>query len=139
MPLERMPVHLSREERGMRAHEAARLLETYRAREERKKELVKELTDELKTLREQADAAARAATSGVEEREVPVTPRPDNQRLVVEFFRDDTGELVRTRPMTDDEARVARQQVLPLRTATGGVSPLRGNTKPPIPPEGKPS
>lgn len=122
----------------MRAHEAARLLAQYREREDHKKELVKELSDELKGLREQAEAAAHAANTGVEEREVPVTAKPDNGRFVVEYFRDDTGDLVRSRPMTDDEARVARQTVLPLRTGT--VSPLRGNTKPPIPDGGgKPS
>lgn len=140
MPLERLSVALTTEERAMRAHEAARYLEEYRQREEHKKEVVKELSDELKDLREKADAAARAANSGVEEREVPVMSKPDNARYVVETFREDTGDLVRTRPMTDDEARVARQQVLPLRPApASGLSPLRGNTKPPLPPEGKPS
>lgn len=138
MPLERMPVVLTSEERSMRAHEAARYLEEYRQREEHKKEVVKELSEELKDLREKAEAAARAANSGVEDREVPVSPRADNQRFVVEYFRDDTGDLVRSRPMTDDEARTARQQVLPLR-AGAAMSPLRGNTKPPLPPEGKPS
>lgn len=143
MPLEKLPVILTPEERSMRAHEAARYLGEYRQKEERKKLVVKELSEELKELREKADEAARAATSGVEEREVPVTAKPDNHRLVMEYFRDDTGDLVRTRPMTDDEARVARQQVLPLRPPTA-TSPLRGITRPPIntdpnPTDGKPS
>ncbi len=138
MPLERLSVALTTEERAMRAHEAARYLEEYRQREEHKKEVVKGLSDELKGLREQAEAAARAANSGVEEREVPTFSKPDNTRYVIETFREDTGDLVRTRPMTDDEARVARQQVLPLRPGAA-LSPLRGNTKPPLPPEVKPS
>ena len=89
-----------------------------------------------------------AARTGIEEREVEVSPRPNNDRLVVEFYRADTGDLVETRPMTEDEVRVARQQSLPLRdakvvaidaslrTGTSPVSPLRGNTKPPINPQG---
>ncbi len=137
MPLEKMPVALTPEERSMRALEASRLLALYSQREDHKKEVVKELTDELKSLREQAETAANAANTGVEEREVPVMARPDNERFVVEYFREDTGDLVRTRPMTDDEARVARQAVLPLRSV--GVSPLRGPTKPPISGDGKPS
>lgn len=131
MALERMTVSLTAEERDMRAREAARFLAEYRQREDHKKEVVKELTDELKDIREKAEAAAHAANTGVEEREVPVSPKPNNERLIMEFFRDDTGEFVRSRPMTDDEARTARQTVLPLRSATT-ISPLRGNTKPPI-------
>jgi len=144
MPLERLSVVLTDEERSMRAREAARFLAEYGAKEEHKKEVVKELSGELKDLRAQADAAARAANSGVEEREVPVSPRANNERFVVEFYRDDTGDLVRTRPMTDDEMRVARQTVLPLRqtqgngvelrAVAGGQSPLRGNTRAPINP-----
>lgn len=131
MALERLSVHLTDEERDMRAREAARFLAEYGQREEHKKEAVKELSEELKALREQADNAAKAANTGVEEREVPVSPRANNDRFIVEFFRDDTGDLVRSRPMTDDEMRVARQAVLPLRSGSN-VSPLRGNTRPPI-------
>ena len=132
MALEKMPVVLTSDERDMRAREAARLLAEYGSREEHKKEVVKEISDRLKDLRAQADAAAQAANTGVEEREVPVSPRANNERFLVEYYRDDTGELVRTRPMTDDESRVARQAVLPLREVRASVSNLRGNTKPPL-------
>lgn len=145
MGLEKMPVALTEEERSMRAREAARLHCLADEREEHKKEVVKELGDEIKTLRAEATAAARAANTGVEDREVPVSPRLNNERLIVEYYRDDTGDLVRQRPMTDDEARIARQRELPLRAVQGGAvelrtappvgqSPLRGNTRAPLPP-----
>lgn len=145
MPLERMPVVLTEEERSMRAREAARFMQLVTEREEQKKEAAREASEEIAALKKQAHDSARAANTGVEEREVPVSPRANNERFIVEYFRDDTGDLVRSRPMTDDEMRVARQTVLPLRqvqgatvelrVASGGaVSPLRGNTRPPIPP-----
>ena len=80
-----------------------------------------------------------AARTGIEERDVEVNPKPNNEALVVEFYRDDTGELVESRPMTDDEVRVARQRALPFREGSTGeaplravgssVSPLRGTTR----------
>lgn len=146
MPLERVPVALTEEERSMRAREAARFMQLVTEREEQKKEAAREASEEIAALKKQAHESARAANTGVEEREVPVSPRANNERFIVEFFRDDTGDFVRSRPMTDDEMRVARQAVLPLRetqgktvelrVASGGgtVSSLRGNTRPPIPP-----
>ena len=150
MALEKMPVVLTDEERSMRAREAARLHCLAEAREEHKKEITKELGEEIKALRTEARTAAVAANTGVEDREVPVSPRMNNERFTVEYYRDDTGDLVRTRPMTDDEARIARQRELPLRAVQGGAaelrtaptvgqSPLRGNTRAPInpPPDAK--
>lgn len=146
MALEKMPVVLTDEERSMRAREAARLHCLAEAREEHKKEITKELGEEIKALRTEARTAAVAANTGVEDREVPVSPRMNNERFTVEYYRDDTGDLVRTRPMTDDEARIARQRELPLRAVQGGngvelrvaspvgQSPLRGNTRAPINP-----
>lgn len=145
MPLEKQSVVITEEERSMRAREATRLYAQADELEEHKKERVKELGEEIRHLRAQATDAARAANTGVEEREVPVTARPNNERLIMEYFREDTGDLVRVRPMTDDEARIARQRELPLRAVQGGAvelratsptgqSPLRGNTRAPINP-----
>jgi hypothetical protein len=131
MPTEKLTVTLTDDERNERARLAASLLGQYGDLEERKRETAKELGEELKALREQMDAAAEASRTGIEAREVEIHHTPNNERFTVETYREDTGELVRARPMTEDEARAARQQRLPLRegAAVVALSPLRGNTK----------
>jgi hypothetical protein len=146
--IRKLPIHLTDDERNTKARHAASLLHEKALLEEQKRETVADYADRIKVLSAEITAASAAARTGIEEREVEVSPRPNNDRLVVEFYRDDTGDLVETRPMTEDEVRVARQQNLPLRdakvvpidtslrTGTSSVSPLRGNTKPPINPQG---
>jgi hypothetical protein len=147
--LRKLPIHLTDDERNTKARHAASLLHERALLEERKRETVADFADRIKELTTEINAASTAARTGIEEREVEVSPKPNNERLLVEFYRDDTGDLVETRPMTEDEIRVARQQVMPfrdvnkvvafdasLRTGTSPVSPLRGNTKPPINPQG---
>lgn len=143
--LRKLPIHLTDDERNTKARHAASLLHEKALLEEQKRETVADFADRIKEISAEISAASAAARTGIEEREVEVSPRPNNDRLVVEFYRDDTGDLVETRPMTEDEVRVARQQNLPLRdakvvaidatlrTGTSPVSPLRGNTKPPLP------
>lgn len=126
--IERLATQLTDNERNDRARNAAALLGRYSELEEQKKETVKELSDGLKELREEIDRNARAASTGIEEREVTCAEVPDNDRLVVAIVRSDTGETVRCRPMTDDEMRSARQRTLPLRAAAP-VTPLRAAKK----------
>lgn len=129
MPVERMTCVLTDEERDARARNASALLGQLGELEEQKRTAMADYTERLKALREEIGTCAKAARTGVEEREVQVTPRPNNERLVVEYWRDDTGEKARERPMTDDEMRVARQAVLPLRESPAipqAAAPLRG-------------
>lgn len=128
MPLERHIVQLTDEERNVRARDAARLLREYTAIEETAKEAARIAAEDKRELRKQADAAARAADTGVEEREIEVRREADNDHFQIHTYRVDTGERVNSRPMTEDELRVARQGSLPLRTGAT-VSPLRGNTR----------
>jgi len=142
--IRKLPIHLTDDERNTRARHAASLLHERALIEEQKRETVADFADRIKELTAEINAASTAARTGIEEREVEVSPKPNNERFVMEFYRDDTGDLVETRPMTEDEVRVARQQVMPfrdvgkvvaiessIRTGTGSVSPLRGNTKAP--------
>lgn len=142
--LRKLPIHLTDDERNTKARHAASLLHERALIEEQKRETVADFADRLKELTAEINAASTAARTGIEEREVEVSPKPNNERFVMEFYRDDTGDLVETRPMTEDEIRVARQQSLPmrgaevvqfdpqLRTGTAGKPlPLRGNTKAP--------
>lgn len=150
-------VTLTYEERAARALEAAHLTREIANAEEAKKEVVKEHAEKIGELKAKRDALSEAARTGSEERPVQVEPKPDNLRLVIEYYDATSGEKVRERPMTHDEIVVAKQSVLPFRnvnapaaaTGTTGApvaqfrpgpkaSPLRGQTQPPIntPPAG---
>lgn len=130
MPIERLPTHLEQAERDRHAREVTHLLGEYATRELALKEAAKDGRDQLKELQERIDAHARAARTGIEDREVEVRHEPDDARFIVRTVRVDDGEEVRVRPMTDDEIRSARQRELPLRSTGGGsVSTLRGNTR----------
>lgn len=128
MAEERHTIQLTEEERNQRAREAATWMREFRSLDDRAKETAREFREELAELRAKADKAARAAHDGVEERMVEVRHDLDNERFQVHTHRVDTNERVNSRPMTDDEIRIARQQVLDLRTVAK-VSPLRGNTR----------
>ena len=131
--IEKVTVQLTDAERNDRARNAAALLGRYGELEEQKKETVKELTSQLKTLREEIDMNATAARTGIEDREVECREVPDGERLVVAIVRTDSGETVRCRPMTDDELRRARQGSLSLR-----VAPPVARLRDPKTPGGKP-
>ena len=111
--------------------------------------MAKEDIDEKKA---ELRAFSRAAHTGIEERSIEVEHRPNNDRFTIETIGIDTGEVVATRPMREDELRAAKQTLLPLRDmspaqvvpiregttggavegirqTTGGISPLRGNTR----------
>lgn len=137
--IRRLPIQLTDAERNVKARHAASLVHERTMLEEQKKETAAEYAERIKDLSTKITAAVEAARTGIEERDVEVNPKPNNEAFVVEFYRDDTGELVESRPMTDEEIRVARQRELPLRgsataetnlRAVGApISPLRGNTR----------
>lgn len=128
MPLEKHVIQLTEEERNVAARRAASLLRDLTRIEDETREQMRLVNEEKRDLRKEADTCARAAATGREEREIEVRHEADNERFQVHTYRVDTSERVNSRPMTEDEARVARQGTLPLRTA-GSVSPLRGITR----------
>lgn len=128
MPTERHTVLLTEEERNHASRKAAQLMCEYRRTEDRARETATDYREQMKALRAEADTAARAADTGRDEREIEVRREADNERFQIRTLRADTDEVVHTRPMTEDELRVARQGVLPLRQPSS-VSPLRGNTR----------
>jgi len=94
---------LTETERIERAKATTDLLKQYEDREELQKEHAKRASEELKSLRAKMVEAGRASREGHEERWVPVDERPNVERMKMESYRRDTGELLRTRKMTDDE------------------------------------
>ena len=137
--VERITVALTQDERSLRAREVTELLARRDEIEFASKEAAKEAREEIKELDTKIEAMARAARTGMEEQDLSVSERPNRDVFTVSIVREDTGEVVRERPMADDELRSARQAALPLRDASadatpirpaGSISPLRGNTRP---------
>ncbi len=79
-------VTLTYEERAARALEAAHLTREIANAEEAKKEVVKEHAEKIGELKAKRDALSEAARTGSEERPVQVEPKPDNLRLVIEYY-----------------------------------------------------
>lgn len=156
---ERITVTLTIEERNARAREAALIFHELTLARENAKEAAKEAKERIGEIELRHQQAVTSARTGAEERDVEVEQQPDVDRLVVHIVAVETGEVVRDRPMSEDEIRAAKQARLPFRDAapapvvqiregttggavegirqtTGGISPLRGNTRrgqPPTP------
>jgi hypothetical protein len=139
--VERITVGLTDAERNLRAREIPELLAQVAEIEFARKEAAKESAAQVKELEARIEALGRAVRTGVEDQDLTVSERPNRDVFTVSIVREDTGEVVRERPMTDDELRAARQASLPLRDVsapdtaplrtTKGVSPLRGTTRNP--------
>ena len=100
---ELLSCRLTEMEKVERAKTTADLLKQYEDREALQKEHAKRVSEELKSLRAKMVEAGRASREGHEERWVPVDEKPNVPRMLMESYRRDTGELLRTRKMTDDE------------------------------------
>lgn len=71
--------------------------------------------EQIKSIETTASDLARQTRTGLEERDVEVAEQKDYARAVVDTIRQDTGEVVFTRPMEPLE----RQQALRLIDPTG--------------------
>lgn len=96
-----LPVQLTEVERNERGRQASRHIRHYRALEEKKKEVTKAFSDGMKEARRQAEIAAAAAETGMEEREVEC--RVEIRGMQRTVIRTDNGEIVEDRVMTEDE------------------------------------
>lgn len=114
MTTERLPTSLTDDERNARARNATSLHHELEMLRERKKEAAKEYGEQIAELETALAESAKAARTGMEERDVEVRWSANIDRCVMELFREDTGEKVRERPMTDEEQRAARQQAMPF-------------------------
>ncbi len=83
--------------------------------EARKKSVVKQLDSDLAALEAQRAGAAEKVARGEEFRDVKVTTVRDYENRTYHEKRHDTGEIINTRPLRDDE----RQPGLP-GTGSGG-------------------
>lgn len=77
------------------------------------KEQKAEMKRKEEALENEIKRLAKAHDTGKEMRPVFIREEPDLSRAVIEVFRTDTGELVTTRPMSQDEVNNLRQRTIP--------------------------
>ena len=100
---EKLRVKLSEEELRAKAQEHARVHFAMDELEELKRSHMQQFGAQLKKLKTEAGKLAYDVSMGTEERELNCAERPDYRAFLVHIIRPDTGEVVRTRPMTAEE------------------------------------
>jgi hypothetical protein len=103
MVKERLRVQLTAEEFEAKAQEHSRLRFAIQEVEELKKSHMQQFGAQLKKLSVEAGRLAYDVSQKTEERELECAQRPDYAKRLVAIIRPDTGEIVRTRPMTAEE------------------------------------
>lgn len=110
---ERLPVKLTEREKMAKADDqAAKVLELERM-EQQHKELKKEMKEREDALKLQIRKLAMQIDTGSEDRLVDVEEVPSLGERLVHTYRQDTGALVRSRPMTPAEMAEAQQERIP--------------------------
>ncbi len=98
-----LPVQLTQEETAKKGEELALLYQQRRALEERKKDSVGLINGQLKIIEEEMASLFKAISAGEEDRDVDCSNNKDFDKGIVNFYRTDTGELLESREMTDQE------------------------------------
>ena len=106
-----LPCSLTNMERDDRARSAALLTTRTYAKERENKAEAKQRKEELEALNAELESLAEVANSGVEYREVTCHLEFDCRAWMATLYRDDTGEVVETRPMSKGERYLAQQKL----------------------------
>lgn len=101
-----LPVKLTDEERMARADALANSLNGIGEAKARKKRIVKDLDRDIAMVEEEANELRDAVATGREYREVIVHRVMDWEKATVTEHRTDTGEVLRSRGMTDEEKQM---------------------------------
>lgn len=117
---ETLPCELTEYEVAERAKTLAELHAKQDKLEVEKKAVVDDFKGKLDHVERDMKILARQVRDRSEHRDVEVDERLDDIRFVIETFRLDTGEIIRSRPMTQDEKTEAMQASLP------GIGKRRG-------------
>lgn len=112
--------HLSEDEVANRADQLAAAVLELELEKENQAEAKAAMRDKLKAMQKAREALARAVSERAEERDVEVDKVYRHARLQVDYVRVDTGAVVETRAMTDDE----RQMRLPVSGAVRSVTDM---------------
>lgn len=108
--VEKLPCDLTRDEKLKKAEEMAEQLKARAELELTAKASADEFKQKLKQLDRTIGDRAEEVRTGLEYRQVECTERGRYRDNIVDVIRIDTGEVVRSRPMTVNE----RQDSLPL-------------------------
>lgn len=98
-----LPVKLTDEERMQCADALANALQGITDAKQKKKRIVKDLDSEIAQAEQEAVDLRDAVATGREYREVIVHRVFDYEKATVTEHRTDTGEVLRSRAMTDEE------------------------------------
>lgn len=98
-----LPVKLTDEERMQRADALANALSSINDAKVKKKRIVKDLDKEIGEVEQESVELRDAVATGREYREVIVHRVYDWEKATVTEHRTDTGEVLRSRGMTDEE------------------------------------
>jgi hypothetical protein len=114
--IENLRVELTDEERIAKGQQLARLNFRLAELKEQKAASARDFANQIKALELEGGQVARDADTGTEERAIELRKAPHWKDHVFEFFRVDTGELVRREPMTPQERQMKLEGVYgPLR------------------------
>jgi hypothetical protein len=108
--VEKLPCELTREETLAKGAEMALMIKQHGEVELEAKETADTFKKQFKRLDRTISERAEEVRTGVEHRLVPCTERGRYRENMVDVVRLDTGEIVRSRPMTESE----KQQALPF-------------------------
>lgn len=120
---ERLPVPLTREELLIKGDELAKKLTAKRALEDKKKEKAALMRADMKELDKEIDELRTEVREKRELRPVQIEVEKDFERHLMHTVRIDTGERIRSRPMTLDERQIAIFP--PLEVASEPAKPKR--------------
>lgn len=113
--IENLRVQLTDEERIAKGSKLAKLNFELGALKEQKAAANRDFANQIKALELEGGKVAYDVDTGTEERPVELRKAPHWRDFVIEFFRLDTGELVRREPMTPAERQMKLDVFPPLR------------------------
>jgi predicted transcriptional regulator len=103
MDTESLKVTLTIEERAAYGEQQAKALEELRALEDRLAQVKTQIKGQQTELDARINRISETIRNGYEYREVEVETVKDYDLAIAKFYRKDTGEMYRTRPLTKEE------------------------------------
>lgn len=113
--IENLRVQLTDDERIAKGQQLARINFRLAELKEQKSAASRDFANQIKALELEGSQVAYDADTGTEERPVEMRKAPHWKEFMMEFFRMDTGELVRREPMTPAERQMKLDVFPPLR------------------------
>ena len=113
--IENLRVQLTDDERLAKGQMLAKLNFQLGELKERKAAASRDFGNQIKALELEGGKVAYDVDTGTEERPVELRKAPHWKDYVIEFFRMDTGELVRREPMTPAERQMKLDVFPPLK------------------------